>query len=149
MQWRRSISGLHFVLGGSLGIPLIPGLLPRSPLLARIRCTHSLEAYTHAHTSARALRPSPSPHVSSPIFSPLLSHPRFCLCSLSFSLSLRSLFLTRSAVSFFAPSVCFYVWTSRVRRKGCCALRTRNSRDIDKNTRRSTPTHTPDEPAPS
>lgn len=100
MQWRRSISGLHFVLGGSLGIPLIPGLLPRSPLLARIRCTHSLEAYTHAHTSARALRPSPSPHISSPIFSPLLSHPRFCLCSLSlfFSLSALSFSLVRPSL---------------------------------------------------
>lgn len=87
MQWRRSISGLHFVLGGSLGIPLFPGLLPRSPPLARIRCTHSLEAYTHAHTGAHALRPSLLLHVSSPIFSPLLSHPRSYLLSHCFSLS--------------------------------------------------------------
>lgn len=76
-----------------------------------IRCTHSLEAYAHTHTSARL---SPS-SLSSPF-------PHHSSLSLFFPL-----------ISFFAPSVCFYVWTSKVRRKGCCALRVRNSRDIDKN----------------
>lgn len=112
LQQQRSISGLHFVLGGSLGGPL-PSVSLSLLTTTCIPCTHSLEAYAHTHTSARL---SPSHLLSTPI----VSH------SLSFSL----FFLP---VSFFAPSVCFYVWTSKVRRKGCCALRVRNSRDIDKN----------------
>lgn len=74
LQRRRSISGLHFVLRGSLGA--FPsrslGLSPRSPPNARIRCTHSLEA-VHACTRARAFRPPfPSP-LSTLVISYLLS----------------------------------------------------------------------------
>lgn len=95
-----------------LSPPSSYSLSPHTPPRTRIRCTHSLEAYTHAHTNARFSFPLASPR-DSPSF-PSLSLLRASLFAASLSLSL-------------------YVWTSRVRRKGCCALRVRNSRDIDKN----------------
>lgn len=104
----------------SLSLSLSPLTTKRSyPMHTLIR------SCTRMHTGARFSSPFPlaSPP---PVFSYLLSSFRF------FS---RFLYL-------------FYVWTSRVRRKGCCALRMRNSRDIDKN-KVHPPTHTPDEPAPS
>lgn len=114
LQQQWSISGLHFVLGGSLGGPL-PCSLSLSlsfPAYHHLYSMHTLIRSVRAYTHERA------PSAVLPLASPL-------------TLSYYSLFFP--PVSFFAPSVCFYVWTSKVRRKGCCALRVRNSRDIDKN----------------
>lgn len=138
LQWRRSISGLHFVLGGSLGAPFSFSpffLLSRSPhTTTRSYSMHTLirgvHACTHECALSAPLRPSPSYPPSS-----LRGPPSFP----SFSLH---------RVSLFAASVC----RSTCGPRGCvgrdaarCACATREI--LIKI--RSTPTHTPDEPAPS
>lgn len=103
--------------------PFCPrGVLRRPPSMFSLSL--SFPAYHHLysmHTLIRSVRAYTHERAPSAVL-PLAS---------TLTLSYYSLFFP--PVSFFAPSVCFYVWTSKVRRKGCCALRVRNSRDIDKN----------------
>jgi len=121
---------MHFAVAAEYKrAPFCPRGVLRQPLSIVLSRFFSLSfflsfpAYHHLylmHTLIRSVRAYT--HERAPFaFLSLVSSP----------LSSHSLFF--SPISFFAPSVCFYVWTSKVRRKGCCALRVRNLRDIDKN----------------
>lgn len=119
LQRQRSISGFHFVLGVLRRLHVTQ--------LHIYACTHSLGTVTHA----RCRGSHTTPHFSSSFFS-LPFFPISILVPPPANRVRLSPFI----------QLFLRVDLSRVRRKGCWVVRRRNSRDIDKNTRRSIPTPT-------